>query len=69
MSSQCFTDNLVWHQAAQHLETASIVVGGDEVVEVRFELPVRVLVVAFDGGLLDGAVSPFDICWSVDALR
>jgi hypothetical protein len=48
-------------EAAQGLETAAIVVGVDEVVEVGGQLVVAVVVVAFDGRLLDRPVHPLDL--------
>lgn len=51
----CFADELLWREAAQRLEPAGIIVCVDEVAEMRFELPVRIVMVAFDDGLLDGA--------------
>ena len=56
-----FADELVGRETAQRLEPARIVVGGDEVLEVRLELPVRVVVVALDGYLLDGPVHALDL--------
>ena len=45
----------------QPLETATEVVGRYEVLEVPPELIVAVVVEAFDGGVLDGSVHPFDL--------
>lgn len=54
-------DELAWGEAAQALEAAGEIVGRDEVVEVPPELVVAVVVEAFDGAVLDGAVHPFDL--------
>src|SRR4051794_37756421 len=43
------------------LEPATEVVGRDEVIEVPPELLVAVVVIALDGGILDGAVHPLDL--------
>ena len=61
LGSPCFADEFVGCEAAQALETACEVVGGDEVLEVPPELFVAVVVEAFDGRVLDGAVHPFDL--------
>jgi len=53
-------DGFVECEAAKGLESASEVVGCD-VRQVRFELFVRVIEEAFDGGFLDGPVHPFDL--------
>lgn len=45
---------LVWSEAHQGLEPTAEVVGGDEVAEVLPELVAAIVMVAFDGGLLDG---------------
>jgi hypothetical protein len=56
-----FADGFEGCQAVKGLESASEVVGSDEVLQVRFELFVRVIEEAFDGGFLDGPVHPFDL--------
>ena len=56
-----FANGFVGCEALQGLEPAAEVVGGDEVAEVLPELVVAVVVVAFDGGVFDGAVHPFDL--------
>jgi hypothetical protein len=48
-------------EALEDLQPPTIIVGVDKVVEVRFELPMTVIMIAFDGGFLDGAVHPFDL--------
>lgn len=45
----------------QGLQTAGKIVCVDEVFEVRFELLAAVVVAAFDGGFLDGAVHAFHL--------
>ena len=56
-----FADVFEGREALEGLETAAIIVGVDEVVEVGLELPVAIVMVAFDGGLLDRSVHPFDL--------
>ena len=56
-----FTDELVGGEAVQGLQASPIVVGVDEGRQVSVELLVAVVVVAFDGGFLDGSVHPFDL--------
>jgi hypothetical protein len=56
-----FADGFVGCEAAKGLESASEVVGCDEVRQVRFELFVCVIEEAFDGGFLDGPVHAFDL--------
>src|SRR5665213_213501 len=56
-----FADELVGGQALERLQASPIIVGVDEDREVSVELLVTVVVVAFDGGLLDGPVHPFDL--------
>lgn len=56
-----FADVFEGREALEPLEAAAIIVGVDQVVEVRFELSVAVLMTAFYGCLLDRAVLPFDL--------
>jgi hypothetical protein len=49
-----FADVFVGDQAAQRFEPTSIIVGIDEVVEMGCQLGMAVIVIAFDGCLLDG---------------
>lgn len=56
-----FADVFEGCEAPECLEPASIIIGVDEAVEVGLELPAVVVMVAFDGGLLDRAVHPFDL--------
>ncbi len=56
-----FADVFVRREAAERLEAAGEVVGGYEVCEVYPQLLVALVVEAFDGGLLDGAVHPLDL--------
>ena len=56
-----FADAFVGCEASKGLESPGKVVGCDEVRQVRFELFVRVIEEAFDGGFLDGPVHPFDL--------
>ena len=48
-------------EAAQGLQPAAVVIGVHEELKVLPELVVAVVVVAFDGGILDGAVHAFDL--------
>ena len=57
----CFAAELIGCEAAQALQSASEVVGGDEVVEVPPQLVVAVLMEALNGGVLDYAVHPLDL--------
>jgi hypothetical protein len=56
-----FADGFIGCKAAEGVESSGEVVGGDEVGQVRFELLVRVVEEAFDGGFLDGSVHSFDL--------
>jgi hypothetical protein len=56
-----FADELVGGQALQGLQASPVIVGVDEDRQVSVELLVAVVVVAFDGGFLDGSVHPFDL--------
>ena len=47
--------------AVEGFETAGEVVGVEEAIEVAAEAVVAVVVVALDGGFLDGAVDAFDL--------
>ena len=55
-----FADVFVWSEAAQGLQAPAVIVCVDEVVEVGNELVMAVVMVAFDGCFLDGAVHPLD---------
>ena len=48
-----FADVFEGGEVLEGFETPAVVVGVDEVVEVRLELPVAIVMVAFDGGFLD----------------
>ena len=48
-------------QPVQGLQSAGVVVGDHEQVEVVRQLLMAVVVISFDGGVLDGAVHPFDL--------
>ena len=56
-----FADEFVWCQAAEGLQTPAVVVGIDEVSQVRPELPVGVVVIALDSRVLDGPVHAFHL--------
>ena len=56
-----FTDELIWCEASDGFEASGEVVGIDEVLQVRSQLVVGLVEVAFDGRVLDGAVHSFDL--------
>ena len=56
-----FSDELVWCEALECLEPAGKVVSIDEVAEMPSELIVAVVMVAFDGRVLDGPVHALDL--------
>src|SRR3984957_16085937 len=56
-----FADELVGCEAFEDLQSPSEIVGADEVGEMPAELIIAVVVVAFDGPVLDGSVHPFDL--------
>ena len=55
------SDVLVGRETAKGLQTAAVIVGIDEELEVLPEFVVAGVVVALDGGILDGAVHPLDL--------
>src|ERR1700675_4221683 len=57
----CIADEIVWGETLEGLEPAAEVVGADEVSEMRFELLGVVVMIALDGGFLDGAVHALDL--------
>jgi len=61
LSCPHFADVFEGREALEGLQPAPIIVGVDEVVEAGFELPVTVIVIAFDGRFLDRPVHPFDM--------
>src|SRR5687767_4936974 len=56
-----FAGELVRCEALEGFEPAPKVVGGNEVVEVSPELIMSAVVVAPNGGFLDGSVHPLDL--------
>ena len=56
-----FDDVFIWRQAIKCLESASIIVCADEVSEMIFELPVAVIMIAFNGCLFDCSVHALDL--------
>src|SRR3954470_3327022 len=61
LARPALADELVWGKAFEGLQATTEVVGGDEVIEVTFKLLMTVVVIALDGGLLDGAVHSLDL--------
>lgn len=60
LGGPCFADGLVWREAVEGLEAFGEVVGIKEGREVSLELPACAVVVAPDGGFLEGAVLALD---------
>ena len=56
-----FADELVGRESFEGLQSPSEIVRADEVREMPAELIMAVVVVAFDGRVLDGSVHPFDL--------
>ena len=56
-----FADELVGCESFEGLQSPSEIVRADEVGEMPAELIMAVVVVAFDGRVLDGSVHPFDL--------
>ena len=61
LGSPGFADEFVWGEACEGLEASGEVVGFDEVAQVGSQLLVGFVEVAFDSGVLDGAVHPLDL--------
>ena len=61
LGSPGFADELVRGETSEGLEASGEVVGVDEVAQVRSQLVVSFVEVAFDGRILDGAVHSFDL--------
>ena len=58
---QHLQDELVWCESFECLEPAGEVVGIDEVAQVGAQLVVVVVMIAFDGGVLNGSVHSLDL--------
>ena len=56
-----FADVFEGREAFEGLQPPPIIVGVDEVIQVRSQLRVAVIMAAFDGGLLDRPVHPFGL--------
>lgn len=56
-----FTNEFVWRQTLEGLQSAGVIVGVYEVVQVLFQLVVIVVMIAFNRCLLDRAVHAFDL--------
>ena len=56
-----FTDVLIGGEATQGFEAVAVIVGIGEVVQVRIQLGMTVVMIAFDGCLLDRAVHTLNL--------
>lgn len=61
LGSPAFAGVFVGCEALQGLQPPSVIVGGDEVGKVSFELIVSIVMVALDGRFLDRAVHALDL--------
>jgi hypothetical protein len=61
LGSPGFADELIRGEAFEGLEASGEVIGVDEVAQMRSQLIVGFVEVAFDGGVLDSAVHSFDL--------
>jgi hypothetical protein len=64
-----FADVFIRGEAFEGLQPPAKIVGADEVCEMGIELLVAVVVIALDGGFLDGPVHAFDLTigpWVLD---
>jgi hypothetical protein len=64
-----FADVFIPGEAFEGLQPPAKIVGADEVCEMGIELLVAVVVIALDGGFLDGPVHAFDLTigpWVLD---
>ena len=51
-----FTDEFVWRQSLERLQSPPVIVGIDEVIKVLFQLVMIVVMIPFDRCFLDRAV-------------
>ena len=56
-----FADVFVSREANECLETARVVVGIEEIAEVRAEVVMAIVVISFDGGVFNRAVHALDL--------
>ena len=56
-----FADEFIWCETFQGLQSASIIVCVDEIIQVAHQLFVVVIMEAFDGCLFDCPVHPLDL--------
>ena len=56
-----FTDEFVWRQSLERLQSPPVIVGIDEVIKVLFQLVMIVVMIPFDRCFLDRAVHAFDL--------
>ena len=56
-----FTDEFIWREPFERLQSAPVIVGIDEVIKVLFQLVMIVVVIPFDRCFLDRAVHAFNL--------
>lgn len=56
-----FTDEFIWREPFERLQSAPVVVGIDEVIKVLFQLVIIAVMVPFDRCFLDRAVHAFNL--------
>src|ERR1700723_3696542 len=61
LRSPGFANELIRGEASEGLKASGKVVGVDEVAQMSAQFIVGLVEVAFDGGVLDGAVHPLDL--------
>jgi hypothetical protein len=56
-----FADELVWSEATERLEASGEVIGVVEAAQMKPQLIMRIVEMAFDGCVPNGSVHPFDL--------
>ena len=56
-----FTDEFIWREPFERLQSVPVIVGIDEVIKVLFQLVMIVVVIPFDRCFLDRAVHAFNL--------